>query len=83
MYTPPEKIARFKRGYRHGNSEDRTESRWHIAASPYKKGGFYKEYRALCGYTVKHPYLTGAVLSIAKMPKGQHCSKCVKKAAMA
>lgn len=80
MYTSPGPVVRFKKDrYRGGNSRDDVP-KWHIAAYAYRKGEFYKEYVALCGYSIPHPYLRGGMLSTAVKPRGPHCSKCIKKA---
>lgn len=72
-------MIRFKKeSYRGGNSRDEVP-RWHIAAHAYRKGELYREYVALCGYTIKTPYLTNAMLSFAKKPRGPYCQKCITK----
>lgn len=72
-------VVRFRRPYRGGNSEGRTESRWHIAVQPYRKGELYRRYLALCGYEIENPWMRGGDLSYAKKPKGTLCAKCEKK----
>lgn len=73
--------VRFRRaGYRGQNSSG-DQPRWHIAVHEYRKGEVYKKYVALCGFEIDMPWLRGGQLSYAKKPAGQHCMKCIAKAA--
>lgn len=73
--------TRFRRREYAGKNTKGDVPRWHVAAHPYRKGELYNAYEALCGYTIKTPWLrTEAQLSVAKTVRGPVCSKCEKKA---
>jgi hypothetical protein len=79
-----DKVLRFRMPYFHGDSEDRTASRWHLPAKNYNpkeaRAGGYRELVALCGYTLPMRKAWNAQWTSAKsVPKKDQCTKCAAK----
>ena len=73
----------FKLGSWAGGNSRIAEPVWHLATANYRRGELYLEYRALCGYVIKHAIMKDVRISKAQrtssLPRGGWCTKCVKK----
>lgn len=73
-------IPRFRRTSYSRVSGYLGPGKWHIARYRYERGLFYTNIEALCGYTVKSPWLASMDYKITKRPPtGEHCAKCKDK----
>lgn len=72
---------RFKKRAYAGKNTANTRPLWHRAAAVYDPKELYREFRALCPYVIKDPWLQDVAISRSIRPRGGDlCKRCEKKA---